>query len=63
VTDDRRLDAGAFGKAQSEHREAKRTKGRKRKWGNADQMIVLTISDDLGELMQSANGEMLAIPL
>jgi hypothetical protein len=56
-------DAGAFGKAHREHREAKRSKGRKRKRRNADQMIILTISDDLGELMQSANSEVLAIQL
>jgi hypothetical protein len=63
VTEDRISDTGAFGKACREHREAKRSKGRKRKRGNADQMIVLTISDDLGELMQSTNSEVLAIQL
>jgi hypothetical protein len=63
VTEDRTSDVGAFGKACREHREAKRSKGRKRKRGNADQMIILTISDDLGELMQSTNSEVLAIQL
>jgi hypothetical protein len=64
VTEDQISDAGAFRKAEDrEHREAKRSKGRKRKRGNADQMIILTISDDLGELMQSTNSEVLAIQL
>jgi hypothetical protein len=63
VTEDRISDAGAFRKAYRDHREAKRSKGRKRKRGNADQMIILTISDDLGELMQSTNSEVLATQL
>ena len=55
VTDDRTIDAGSFSTVYRLYREEKRTTVKKRKRGTVHPVQILTISDDLGDLLQDRN--------
>jgi len=55
VSNDRTKDGGSFSAAYRMYRDEKRTRAKKRKRGTVGPRQILTISDDLNDLLQDGN--------